>query len=102
MSNFKTNKIRDEFVDKVSGVYLTLIGNEGKNYVDVKILWRWVKDLIQYKKVQESNNSLINVGNNKGNQQQFNTEVIIYYLPYLYRHLKYIKISVKILSKTTI
>ena len=73
-------------MDKLANVYLTVIGNEGdKNSIDIKVLWRWVKELIQFKKSQEANNSsLYNKRNNNNinssNMNKLNTEVIILFI----------------------
>ena len=40
-------KIRDELISKLQGLYLSLTGsNEKKEEVTIKILWRWIKHLI--------------------------------------------------------
>ena len=52
--SFRSNKLRDEFIDKLSSIYSSLVGDPNTQK-DIKILWRWVKELIQSKK-----DSLIN------------------------------------------
>jgi hypothetical protein len=49
MKSFKENKIRDEFVTKLSEIY---INQNNTLNVDMKTLWRWVKDLIKSKNNQ--------------------------------------------------
>ena len=55
---FKSNKLQNEFIEKLTSIYLELQGNPNVK-VDIKILWRWVKDLINNKKdsiINESRN----------------------------------------------
>lgn len=55
---FKSNKLQNEFIEKLTSIYLELQGNPNVK-VDIKILWRWVKDLINIKKdsiINESRN----------------------------------------------
>ena len=55
---FKSNKLQNEFIEKLTSIYLALQGNPNVK-VDIKILWRWVKDLINNKKdsiINESRN----------------------------------------------
>ena len=41
------NKIRDELISKLQNLYLSLTGsNEKKEEITIKILWRWIKHLI--------------------------------------------------------
>ena len=41
------NKIRDELISKMQNLYLSLTGsNEKKEEITIKILWRWIKHLI--------------------------------------------------------
>ena len=41
------NKIKDELISKMQNLYLSLTGsNEKKEEVTIKILWRWIKHLI--------------------------------------------------------
>ena len=41
------NKIRDELISKLQNLYLSLTGsNEKKEEISIKILWRWIKHLI--------------------------------------------------------
>ena len=41
------NKIRDELISKIQNLYLSLTGsNERKEEITIKILWRWIKHLI--------------------------------------------------------
>ena len=41
------NKIRDELISKMQNLYLSLTGsNERKEEITIKILWRWIKHLI--------------------------------------------------------
>ena len=43
----KENKIRDELISKLQSLYLSLTGsNEKKEEITIKILWRWIKHLI--------------------------------------------------------
>ncbi len=43
----KDNKIRDELISKLQNLYLSLTGsNEKKEEITIKILWRWIKHLI--------------------------------------------------------
>lgn len=43
----KKTKIRDELISKMQNLYLTLAGtNEKKEDISIKILWRWIKHLI--------------------------------------------------------
>ena len=41
------NKLRDELISKLQNLYLSLTGsNEKKEEITIKILWRWIKHLI--------------------------------------------------------
>ena len=41
------NKIRDELISKLQNLYLSLTGsNEKKEEITIKILWRWIKHII--------------------------------------------------------
>lgn len=41
------NKIRDELISKLQNLYLSLTGSsEKKEEITIKILWRWIKHLI--------------------------------------------------------
>ena len=46
-ANDGNNKIRDELISKLQNLYLSLTGSdEKKEEVTIKILWRWIKHLI--------------------------------------------------------
>ena len=46
-SQDSNNKIRDELISKLQNLYLSLTGsNEKKEEITIKILWRWIKHLI--------------------------------------------------------
>ena len=46
-NNEGNNKIRDELISKLQNLYLSLTGsNEKKEEITIKILWRWIKHLI--------------------------------------------------------
>ena len=46
-TNDGNNKIRDELISKLQNLYLSLTGSdEKKEEVTIKILWRWIKHLI--------------------------------------------------------
>lgn len=40
------NKYKIQLVERLSNLYLALIGNAKGNHVDVKTLWRWIKYLV--------------------------------------------------------
>ena len=40
------NKIRDELISKLQKMYLSLTGSDEKEEVTIKILWRWIKHLV--------------------------------------------------------
>jgi hypothetical protein len=49
----KANRLKDEFVDKLSEVYQALMNIESKPksiQTDIRVLWRWVKNLLQSKR----------------------------------------------------
>jgi hypothetical protein len=43
MRSIRENKLRDEFISKLSQIY-----NNKPGQVDIKILWKWIKDLIKF------------------------------------------------------
>ena len=61
--SFRSNKLRDEFIEKLSSIYSSLVGDQNTQK-DIKILWRWVKELIQSKKDSLINESRSYVKNN--------------------------------------
>ena len=67
----KNNKLKEEFIEKISSTYSSLSGDVN-NQNDIKVLWRWVKDLIDNKKnlISPDNikGNIINLNNNKVRQ----------------------------------
>lgn len=60
----KDNKLREELIEKVRNMYIKLSGtNENKDEIDIQILWRWIKHLM-------------NTVNELQNEKEHNIEVL--------------------------
>ena len=42
----KEAKLRDELIEKLEGLYITLTGNKNFENIEINIIWKWIKHLI--------------------------------------------------------
>ena len=42
----KEAKLRDELIEKLEGLYITLTGNKNCENIEINIIWKWIKHLV--------------------------------------------------------
>jgi hypothetical protein len=76
MKSFKENKLRDEFISKISDIFNNLSGGNSKTRPDIKTLWRWIKTLI--KREGYNNQNTVTLTNNS--RRYNNNDTVVYIL----------------------
>ena len=65
------NKIRDELIQKLKGLYITLTNSPPNENIEIKNLWRWIKSLIHTVKQLALEKEMMNNQNMRINNDEY-------------------------------
>ena len=65
------NKIRDELIQKLKGLYITLTDSSPNEVIEIKNLWRWIKNLIHTVKQLALEKEMMNNQNMRINNDEY-------------------------------
>ena len=76
----KEAKLRDELIEKLEGLYITLTGNKNCENIEINIIWKWIKHLVnvleELNKEKENNIKIYQQINENDKYKNFCSELL--------------------------